>query len=35
MNPDENSVNTAAGFINRVKNGETVTQDEITASMMN
>ena len=30
MNPDENSVNTAAGFINRVKNGETVTQDEIT-----
>ena len=35
MNPDENSVNTAADFINRIRNGETVTQDEITASMMN
>ena len=33
MLPDENSVATAADFINRVKNGEVISQDEITASM--
>lgn len=35
MIPDENSVATAADFINRVKNGETISQEEIAASMMN
>ena len=35
MLPDENSVATAADFINRVKNGETISQEEIAASMMN
>ncbi len=33
MLPDENSVAEAADFINRVKNGEVISQDEITASM--
>ena len=32
MNPDYDSVNTAAGFINQVINGETVTQEEVSAA---
>lgn len=35
MLPDENSVSIAADYINRIKNGETLTQEEIAAGMMN
>jgi LCP family protein required for cell wall assembly len=35
MIPDDNSVTTAADYINRVKAGETVTQEEITAGLAN
>ena len=35
MLPDENSVSIAADYINRIKNGETLTQEEIAAGMKN
>ena len=35
MIPDENSVQTAAGFMNQIKSGEVISQEEISGALAN